>query len=117
MTIIIFAAISMLVADVLSVLLVQAEARNRAVLSGALDTVGWGAGIFVTLSTINSLNGHDKPLMYGVIAAVSIANFGGSYLGVRLGRRWVKDIPAGTLAERVARLEAINPRVDPKGQP
>lgn len=102
---ILLAAASMLLADVLSVLLVQAEARNRAVLAGLLDTVGWGAGIVVTLSTINALNGHDKPLMFGVIAAVSVANFGGSWLGVRLGKRFVKEDPTTTLAQRLDSLE------------
>ena len=102
---ILLAAASMVVADILSVLLVQAEARNRAVLSGLLDTVAWGAALVVTLSTINALNGHDKPLMYGVVAAVSLANFGGSYLGVRIGKRYVKE-DATALAERVTALEA-----------
>jgi hypothetical protein len=109
---IILASVSMVVADVLSVMLVQAEARNRAVLAGLLDTVGWAAAIVVTLSTLNALNGHDRPLMYGVIAGVSIANFGGSYLGVRIGRRWVHEDPTTTLAQRVARLEEISPFVD-----
>ncbi len=71
-----------------------------------LDTVGWGAGIVVTLSTLNALNGHDRPLMIGVVAAVSAANFGGSYLGVRLGKRFVKE-DATTLAERVTALERV----------
>lgn len=103
---IIAAAVSMVVADVLSVLLVQAEARNRAVLSGVLDTVAWGAGIVVTLSTLNALNGHDLPLMFGVVTGVSIANFGGSYLGVRIGKRFVREDPTTTLALRLTALES-----------
>ncbi len=103
---IILAAVSMLVADVLSVLLVQAEARNKAVLSGVLDTIGWGAGVVVTLSTINALNGHNEALMVGVVAAVTVANFAGSWGGVRLGKRFVREDPTTTLAQRLTALES-----------
>jgi asparagine N-glycosylation enzyme membrane subunit Stt3 len=103
---ILLAAIAMLVADVLSVLLVQAEARNRAILSGVLDTLGWGAGMVVTFSTIDALNGRDRPLMFGVIAGVSLANFAGSWLGVRLGKRYVKEDPTAELSLRVSALES-----------
>lgn len=103
---IVLAAVSMLISDVLSVLLVQAEARNKAVLAGLLDTIGWGAGIVVTLSTLNALNGHDLPLMVGVVGAVSAANFGGSWLGVRLGKRFVREDPTTTLAQRLDAIES-----------
>jgi hypothetical protein len=107
MFIVAMAAISMVIADVLSVLLVQAEARNRAFLAGVLDTLGWGAAIVVTFLTVNSLQGHDLGLKVGVVIAVSLANFVGSYVGVKIGRRFVKEDPTTTLAERVQRLEAV----------
>lgn len=100
------AAVAMFVADVLSVLLTQAEARNRAVLAGILDSLAWGAGIVVTLTTLDALNGTNRPLMYAVIGAVSAANFGGSLIGVRVGKRFVKEDPATELAARVAAIEA-----------
>lgn len=103
---IILAALAMIVSDVLSVLLTQAVARNRAVMAGVLDTIGWGAGILVTLETLDSLNGHDVPLMVGVIAAVSAANFAGTFGGTLIGKRFVREDPTTQLAVRVAQIEA-----------
>src|ERR1017187_4486446 len=109
------AAVSMLIADILSVLLVQAEARNRALMSGVLDAIGWGAGIIVTFSTISALGGHDMALKVAVIIGVTVANFAGSYIGTTLGRRIVHEDPTDTLtiSERVARLETHTRFVDP----
>jgi hypothetical protein len=114
---IVLASVSMVVADVLGVLLTQAEARNRAVLAGFLDTVGWGAGVIVTLSTLDALNGHNRPLMFGVVAGVSVANFAGSWAGVHLGKRWVHDASTFVLAERITRLEALTPIPPTKEKP
>ena len=108
---VILAAVAMLCADVLATLLVQAEARNRAVMSGVLDTVCWGASIVVTFLSIDALQGHSFGLKVAVVLAVSAANFGGSYLGVRIGKRFVKE-DATTIADRVARLEHLSPLID-----
>ena len=107
MFIVLLAAVSMAVADVLAVLLVQAEARNRALLSGVLDTLAWGAGIAVTFVTIDSLQGHNLDLKVAVVVGVSAANFAGSYIGVKIGRRFVKEDPTTTMAQRIERLEAV----------
>ena len=41
----VWAAVAMLVQNVLAVLLVQAEARNRALLAGLLDCLMWPTGM------------------------------------------------------------------------
>jgi hypothetical protein len=104
--IIVLAAVAMVISDVLSVILVQAEARNRAVLAGVFDTLGWLAAVIVTLLTLNALNGHNVPLMIGVVGGVSVANFGGTWLGTTVGKRYVRE-DATKLAERVTALERI----------
>jgi choline-glycine betaine transporter len=115
--IVILAAASMVVSDVLSVVLVQAEARNKANLSGVMDTLGWGASIIVTFATLHALGGTDMALKVAVIVAVSAANYFGSWWGVVIGKRFVSET-ATTLAERVARLEQNTRFVDPpKGTP
>jgi hypothetical protein len=63
----------MLAQNVLAVFLVQAEARNRALLAGPLDCLMWPAG-----------------LKSEVIAAVTLANFVGSSAAVSLGRRFIR---------------------------
>jgi len=54
----------MLVQNVLAVLLVQAEARNRALLAGLLDCLMWPAGMITTTITITvtALQGHHAGL-------------------------------------------------------
>jgi hypothetical protein len=84
----VWAAVAMLVQNVLAVLLVQAEARNRAVLAGLLDCLMWPAGM-VTI-TVTALQGHHVGLKGEVIAAVTLANFAGSSAAVRLGMRFIK---------------------------
>jgi hypothetical protein len=79
----------MLVQNVLAVLLVQAEARNRAVLAGLLDCLRPAAMVTTTI-TVTALQGHHAGLKTEVIAAVTLANFAGSSAAVRLGRRFIK---------------------------
>jgi len=86
----VWAAVAMLVQNVLAVLLVQAEARNRAVLAGLLDCLMWPAGMVTTTITVTALQGHHAGLKTEVIAAVTLANFAGSSAAVKLGRRFIK---------------------------
>ena len=90
MIIALWAALAMVVQDLLAVCLVQAEARNRAVLAGILDAFCWPAGIITTTITVTALQGHHLGLKADVIAAVTIANFAGSMAAVRFGRRYIK---------------------------
>src|SRR2546429_4805862 len=80
----------MLVQNVLAVFLVQAEARNRALLAGLPDCLMWPAGMVTTTITVTALQGHHAGLKGEVIAAVTLANFVGSSAAVRLGRRFIR---------------------------
>jgi CDP-diglyceride synthetase len=86
-----WAAIAMVIQDVLAVMMVQAEARNRGWLAGSFDSLQWLAGIATTTISVTALQGHDFPRKVLVICAVSAANMFGSLLGVRLGKRFIKD--------------------------
>ena len=112
------AAITMLVTDVLGVIMVQAEARNQGWLAGWMDTAQWIVGITTTTITVTVLQGHSLAMKSVVVVLVSAANLFGTKLGQVLGRRWVKEDPTTTLAQRITRLEETSPYLDPpKGQP
>ena len=87
--IVVLAAVAMLIQDLIAVPLVQAEARNKAVLAGILDTVGWLVAITTTFISVDSLQGHDTRQKVAVIVAVSGANFLGTYMGTKIGARYV----------------------------
>ena len=89
------AGVCMLGQDVLSVLMVQAEARNRGKLAGALDSVAWLFGIAMTTITVTALQGHDLQQKVLVVSVVTAANFGGSWAGVWIGQRWIKEADRG----------------------
>ena len=86
-----WAALAMVVQDLLAVFLVQAEARNRAVLAGLLDTVAWPFGITQVTISVSALQSRHAGRVAVVIAAVSIANFAGSAAAVKIGKRFIKD--------------------------
>lgn len=104
MTVAILAGLAMLIQDIIAVPLTQAEARNRAHLAGVLDTLGWLVAIATTFISVDTLQGHDMTRKIAVIVVVSAANYIGTLVGVRIGKRFVKE-DASTLAERVAALE------------
>lgn len=85
------AAAAMLVQDVTAVLLVQAEARNRAGLSALFDSVMWLAGIATTTISVTALQGHQLSAKAAVLVAVELANVAGCYIGVAIGRRLIKE--------------------------
>ena len=86
----VWAAVAMLVQNVLAVFLVQAEARYRALLAGLLDCLMWPAGMVTTMITVPALQSHHAGLKGEVIAAVTLANFVGSSAAVSLGRRFIR---------------------------
>jgi len=93
MHIVILAALAMVFQDCLGVMMVQAEARDRGWLAGALDACGWLFGIATTTISVSALQGHDTGLKIAVIVAVSAANILGSKLGQMIGTRFIKPIP------------------------
>lgn len=85
------AAVAMLIQDVLSVLMVQAEARNHGWLAGLFDSFGWIATITTTSISVTTLQGHNLDEKVLVVSSVTAANFLGSALGVYLGRKLIKE--------------------------
>lgn len=85
------AAGAMVLDDVFAVLLVQAEARDRAVLSGVLDSIMWVFSMVVTVTTVDAMQGHHVSTKVLVVCAITLANFTGSLLGVTIGKRYIKN--------------------------
>lgn len=101
MLIALWAALAMVVVDILGTLLVQAEARDRAHLSAMLDTFGWYASIATTTISVTALQGHSLSLKVAVVIAVSIANYAGSWAGVKIGQRYIKRaVPVSPVRKR-----------------
>lgn len=93
MIIALWAALAMVAQDILAVCLVQAEARNRATLAGLLDSAAWLATITTATISVTTLQGHSLALKAVVVAAVTAANFIGSFSGVKIGQRLVRELP------------------------
>lgn len=91
MIIALYAALAMILQDILAVCLVQAEARNRAVAAGLLDCAGWLATITTAAISITTLQGNDFRLKVFVLLFVTAGNFIGSYSGVKIGQRLIKE--------------------------
>lgn len=89
------AALCMVVQDIMAVLLVQAEARNRAGLAALFDSLMWLASIATTTISVSALQGHHLGTKAVVIIAVTLANVAGSFAGVRIGKRLIKEHHAG----------------------
>jgi hypothetical protein len=113
--IVLWASLAMVVEDLLGVLLVQAEARNRAKLAGLMDALSWIAAIAVTAWTVNTLNGHSTGLKVAMLIGVSVANYVGSYSGVKIGERLVKvkPIPVESRLDRIEGLLGLPPVISP----
>ena len=85
------AAFSMVIQDILAVCQVQAEARDRALIAAVIDPVKWAAGITVTFAALEGLHSHSMTTKVVTVAAICVANFTGSYLGVVIGKRLIKE--------------------------
>jgi hypothetical protein len=96
MGIVLLAALCMVFQDVLAVMMVQAEARDRGWLAGILDAVGWGFAIATTTVSVTALQGHNTGLKVAVVVFVTIANIIGSKLGQVLGTKFIKPLPSNT---------------------
>ena len=89
-----WAALAMIVQDVTLTLMVQAEARNRWVLAGLLDSVGFLAQVATYGISIDSIvrHGLTGPTLV-ILGALTVANFVGTGLGVLIGKRYIKEAP------------------------
>jgi hypothetical protein len=83
------AAACMFCQDVLATVMVIAEARGHAHLAAAMDTAGWLAQITTVTVSVNALLTGSWTAKILVVAAVSAANYGGTYTGVRIGQRFI----------------------------
>lgn len=90
--IIVLAALAMVAQDILEVLKDQSQARNRAVFAGIFDTLMWLCLITSTTVSVTALQGHKLSEKIIVIVAISVANFVGQYFGVKIGKRYIKEI-------------------------
>ena len=59
-----------------------------------MDCLMWPAGMVTTTITVTALQGHHAGLKGEVIAAVTLANFVGSSVAMRLGRRFFGSLTA-----------------------
>ena len=100
----IIAFLSMFAQDIAGTLMMIAEARSRAVFAALGDTFGYLFGWICQLETIklNIQQGWSTPMLT-LLAVVTVANFWGTFSGVKIGRH-IKD-PA--MAKIEARLEAL----------
>jgi hypothetical protein len=89
------AAGAMFLNDVTAVLLVQAEARNRAVLAAVFDSVMWLASIATTAISVTALQQDHLSGKMAVLAAVELANVAGCIVGVRIGKRFIRQDRCG----------------------
>lgn len=87
---ILLAALAMVIQDIMGVLLVQSESRNRAGLAALFDCLMWLAQMSTTTITVTALQGHQLSAKAAVIVAVEAANIAGCYAGVAIGRRFIK---------------------------
>lgn len=104
------AAGTMVCTDVLGVIMVQAEARNRGWLAGIMDSLQWLVGITTTTITVTILQGHSLQEKAVVIVLVSAANLLGTKLGQVIGSRYVTD---QSIEDRLKALEAGMARSKP----
>lgn len=107
----VLAALGMIVSDVLESLLTQAQSRNRAHLAGLMDTAGWLVGIYVTNWSLEGIHSTTTRAVV-VLAAVSAANYIGTYAGTKIGAKYVKVVAplAGDVADHETRLQALEAR-------
>lgn len=94
MTVALIAAGCMVLQDIISVILVQAEAANRGWLAGICDMFGWYLAIATTSISVTSLQGHSLSQKIWVLALVGAANIVGTKSGQVLGKRLLKQMNA-----------------------
>jgi len=98
--------VSLVVANVCSALMVQAESRNRAHLAGAFEG-GWGLLYIIAAKyTLVGINVHDPLGTTIMLVNVFAGNYFGAYLGTKAGERWVHDHQDLERDDRLAETEA-----------
>ena len=83
-------SIAMIGQDVTLTFMVQAEARDRWVIAGLMDCVGFALQIATFGVSIEAIVKHGLTSQTLIIlAALTVANFVGTGLGTLLGSKWI----------------------------
>jgi hypothetical protein len=93
-------------ANIFSVFMVQAEARNAAFKAGIFEA---GYALFWIVAarySVNTLNGHGTTRLVVMLSALVLGNFAGAYIGTKWGERLVRDHEAEQVDERLLEAEA-----------
>lgn len=106
MFIAIIAALCMVVQDSLAALKYQAAARNKGVTAALADVITWLMSITSTTIAAFTLHGHSIANKIEVIAFISAANIIGNLLGIRLGKKFIKDEDNIAQDKRLADVES-----------
>lgn len=82
------AFLAMCAQDVLGTAMVVFEAHYNAPLAGAMDVAGYFAGLICSVLALDSIlkDGWRTRRSLVILAAVSVANFAGTYAGVFIGK-------------------------------
>lgn len=94
-------------ANIFSTLMVQAEARNRAVLGGTFEGIFALFWIVAARYSIIALGYHNAWDVVFILTALFAGNFVGAFLGVKVGERYITDEDDEALQKRVAETEAF----------
>ena len=87
----IIAALAMVCQDILVVARVQAEARNRAIMAGVLDSVIWLFSMTTLSISLETIHSGSLSHKIAVGAAVTCANLIGTTSGVIIGKKIIKE--------------------------
>lgn len=102
----VLAALCMVVVDVVSTVMVQAEAANRGWLAGIMDTLGWYPSIVCTTLCVLALDGRSMVDKIAVLVFVGLANLFGTKLGQVVGQEIMRRTGKRSVEDRVTDLEA-----------
>ena len=87
---VVYAFFAMIAQDLLLTWMVQCEARNRWVLAGLLDCLGFLAQVATFGVSIDAIIKHGLTReTWIILGALTVANFIGTGLGTLLGKRWI----------------------------
>lgn len=92
-------------ANIFSVFMVQAEARNDALKAGIFEA---GYALFWIVAarySVNTLNSRGTTQLVVMLTALAIGNFLGAYIGTKWGERLVRDHDAEEVDEILAEHE------------
>jgi hypothetical protein len=94
-------------ANIFSVFMVQAEARNDAFKAGLFEAAYALFWIVAARYSVNTLNGHGAFSLIVMLSALLIGNFVGAYVGTKWGEHLVPDHEAEAIEEMLNDHDAV----------